>query len=63
MADTRKDRLAPVSLKVRFKCATLDEFVEQYAQDISRGGIFIKSKKPMAVGTLLTLRGSSPASS
>ncbi|NOY93189.1 MAG: TIGR02266 family protein [Deltaproteobacteria bacterium] len=53
MADTRKDRRAPMSLKVRFKSATLDEFVEHYSHDISRGGIFIKSKKPMAMGTLL----------
>ncbi len=53
MTDTRKDKRAPLSLKVRFKSATLDEFVEQYSQDISRGGIFIKSKKPMKIGTLL----------
>ncbi|HJL45866.1 MAG TPA: TIGR02266 family protein [Polyangiaceae bacterium LLY-WYZ-15_(1-7)] len=53
MADTRRDKRAPLSLKVRFKSATLDEFVEHYSKDISRGGIFIKSKKPMKVGTLL----------
>src|SRR5512139_1831145 len=53
MADTRKDKRAPVSLKVRFKSATLDEFVEHYSIDISRGGLFIKSKSPMAIGTLL----------
>lgn len=53
MADTRKDKRAPISLKVRFKSATLDEFIEQYSVDISRGGIFIKSKSPMSVGTLL----------
>jgi uncharacterized protein (TIGR02266 family) len=53
MADTRKDKRAPVSLKVRFKSATLDEFMEQYAKDISRGGVFIKSKQPMPIGTLL----------
>ncbi len=53
MADTRKDKRAPISLKVRFKSATLDEFIEQYSVDISRGGIFIKSKTPMSVGTLL----------
>lgn len=51
--DTRKDTRAPVSLKVRFKSATVDEFIEQYSTDISRGGIFIKSKSPMPVGTLL----------
>ncbi|QQR90787.1 MAG: TIGR02266 family protein [Myxococcales bacterium] len=53
MADTRKDRRAPVSLKVRFKSATVDQFIEQYSIDISRGGLFIKSKSPMPVGTLL----------
>lgn len=53
MSDTRKDKRAPVSLKVRFKSATLDEFIEHYAADISRGGLFIKSKQPMAIGTLL----------
>ena len=53
MADTRKDKRAPVSLKVRFKSATVDEFIEQYSRDVSRGGIFIKSGQPMAVGTLL----------
>ena len=53
MTDTRKDKRAPLSLKVRFKSATVDEFIEQYATDISRGGIYIKSKQPMPIGTLL----------
>ncbi len=53
MADTRKDKRAPVSLKVRFKSATVDEFIEQYCRDVSRGGIFIKSSQPMPIGTLL----------
>ncbi len=53
MADTRKDKRAPVSLKVRFKSATVDQFIEQYSIDVSRGGLFIKSKSPMPVGTLL----------
>ena len=44
MADTRKDRRAPVSLKVRFKSATVDEFIEHYCKDVSKGGIFINSK-------------------
>jgi uncharacterized protein (TIGR02266 family) len=53
MAETRKDKRAPVSLKVRFKSATVDEFIEQYSRDVSRGGIFIKSGQPMSIGTLL----------
>src|ERR1700712_5984487 len=53
MADTRKDKRAPVSLKVRFKSATVDEFIEHYSKDVSRGGLYIKSSQPMPVGTLL----------
>lgn len=53
MAHTRKDKRAPVSLKVRFKSATVDEFIEHYCKDVSRGGIFIKSSQPMVIGTLL----------
>ena len=52
-ADTRKDKRANVQLKVRYKSATVDEFIEQYSVDISRGGIFIKQKTPMPIGTLL----------
>ncbi|MET0340772.1 MAG: TIGR02266 family protein [Polyangiales bacterium] len=53
MADTRKDTRAPISLKVRFKSATVDEFIEHYSKDVSRGGIYIKSSQPLPVGTLL----------
>lgn len=53
MAETRKDKRAPVSLKVRFKSATVDEFIEHYSKDVSRGGIYIKSSQPLPVGTLL----------
>jgi uncharacterized protein (TIGR02266 family) len=53
MTDTRKDKRAPVSLKVRFKSATVDEFIEHYSRDVSNGGIFIKSSQPLAIGTLL----------
>ena len=51
--DVRKSKRAPVSLKVRFKSATVDEFIEQYSADISKGGIFIKSEEPLPPGTLL----------
>jgi uncharacterized protein (TIGR02266 family) len=53
MSDTRKDKRASLPLKVRFKSATVDEFIEQYAKNISRGGIFINTKDPLPVGTLL----------
>ena len=53
MADARKDRRTLLSLKIRYKSATLEDFIERYSSDISRGGVFIKAKKPLAVGTLL----------
>jgi uncharacterized protein (TIGR02266 family) len=53
MNETRRDHRAPIALKIRYKSASVDEFVEHYAADISRGGVFIKSKTPLDVGTLL----------
>ncbi|MDP9034357.1 MAG: TIGR02266 family protein, partial [Myxococcota bacterium] len=52
--DTRKDRRVKiVSLNVRYKSATVDEFIENHAHDVSRGGIFIKTTTPFPGGTLL----------
>jgi uncharacterized protein (TIGR02266 family) len=53
MADARKDKRTLLSMKIRYKSATLEDFIERYSNDISRGGVFIKAKKPLAVGTLL----------
>jgi uncharacterized protein (TIGR02266 family) len=52
--DTRKDRRVKiVSLNVRYKSATVDEFIENHAHDVSRGGIYIKTGSPFPAGTLL----------
>jgi uncharacterized protein (TIGR02266 family) len=52
--DTRKDRRVKiVSLNVRYKSATVDEFIENHAHDVSRGGIYIKTASPFPSGTLL----------
>ncbi|MDH3202623.1 MAG: TIGR02266 family protein [Myxococcales bacterium] len=53
MADARTDKRTLLSLKIRYKSSTLQDFIERYSSDISRGGVFIKAKKPLAVGTLL----------
>ena len=42
---------APVTLKIKFKSGSVDEFVQRYAGDISHGGIFIRTKTPLTVGT------------
>ncbi len=52
--DTRKDRRVKiVSLNVRYKSATVDEFIDNHAHDVSRGGIYIKTGSPFPPGTLL----------
>ena len=40
-------------MTVRYKSATVDEFIENHSHDISRGGIFIKTRSPFPAGTLL----------
>ena len=42
-----------ITLRIKFKSASLDEFVARYGADVSPGGIFIRTKQPLAVGSLL----------
>ena len=42
-----------MTLKIKFKSTTLDQFIERYSVDISHGGIFIRTKDPLPVGTNL----------
>src|SRR3954469_17705372 len=50
----RKDPRARVlNMTVRYKSATVDEFIENHSHDISKGGIFIKTRAPFPAGTLL----------
>jgi uncharacterized protein (TIGR02266 family) len=44
---------SPVTLKIKFKSTTLEQFIERYSVDISHGGIFIRTKDPLPVGTNL----------
>ena len=66
MADpnTRQGKRTPVTLKIKFKSETLEQFIERYAVDVSQGGIFIRTKEPLAIGTQMRfefqLRDASP---
>src|SRR3978361_1940701 len=52
--DTRKyPRVKVLTMTVRYKSATLDEFIEHHSYDVSRGGMFIKTPSPFPPGTLL----------
>ncbi len=42
-----------ITLRIKFKSESLDDFVAKYGADVSAGGIFIRTKQPLAVGTLL----------
>jgi uncharacterized protein (TIGR02266 family) len=48
---TRQAKRTPVTLKIKFKSQTLDQFIERYSVDVSHGGIFIRTKDPLPVGT------------
>ena len=50
-----KEPRSPVNLRIKFRSESLEQFVERYAIDVSRGGIFIRTRDPLAVGTLLKL--------
>src|SRR5262245_51447349 len=43
----------PTTLKIKFKSVSIEDFIERYSVDVSRGGIFIRTKKPLDVGTPL----------
>lgn len=51
LVNTRKEKRKPVTLKIKFKSATLGQFIERYSVDVSHGGIFIRTKDPLQVGT------------
>jgi len=53
--DQPKEPRPPVNLRIKFRSASLEQFIERYAVDVSRGGIFIRTREPVAVGTLLHL--------
>lgn len=50
-----KEIRPPVNLRIKFRSETLHQFIERYAIDVSRGGIFIRTREPLAVGTQLKL--------
>ena len=48
-AEGRQHRRAPIELKVDYK--KLNSFFADYTKNISKGGTFIKTKKPLPIGT------------
>jgi molecular chaperone DnaK len=48
-----RDQRRAVGLAVRLSYGSVDEFVERFAVNISRGGLFIRTRDPKPVGSLL----------
>src|SRR5215471_6436380 len=40
----------PISVRIRLRYADLDTFVERFAANVTRGGIFLASRTPRPVG-------------
>jgi molecular chaperone DnaK len=62
--DKRSGQRTPVGLLLKLSYGTIDELVEKFASNVSRGGVFIRTREPKPVGTLLAfelrLQGGEP---
>ncbi len=54
MSEQREHARAPIELKVDYK--KLNSFFADYTKNISKGGTFIKTRKPLPVGTRFIFR-------
>jgi len=55
-ADRRKHPRVPLSLLVQFRFNTFDEFLAEYSENISIGGMFIRTEAPREEGALIYLQ-------
>lgn len=55
-ADRRRHPRARLSLLIQFRFDTLDDFLTEYAIDISTGGMFIRTDQPHEEGSVLFLQ-------
>ncbi len=58
-SDRRRDPRGPIELKVEYK--RVNTFFADYTKNISKGGTFIKTRKPLDVGTEFLFRLHVPA--
>lgn len=52
--DRRREARAPIELKVEYK--RLNTFFYDYTKNISKGGTFIKTEKPLEIGTIFLFK-------
>jgi molecular chaperone DnaK len=54
-ADKRSEPRVPVELELRLAYGSMDDFIERFAMNISRGGIFVRTRDPSPPGTIVLL--------
>ena len=52
--DRRREARAPIDLKVEYK--RLNTFFYDYTKNISKGGTFIRTEKPLGIGTVFMFK-------
>ena len=57
--ERRREQRAPIELKIEYK--RLNTFFYDYTKNISKGGTFIKTDKPLDIGTVFLFRLQIPA--
>ncbi len=55
-ANQRRSRRVELNLLVQYRFDTFDDFMSEYAADISEGGMFIETDEPRAVGEMIYLQ-------
>lgn len=55
MLQDLEDNSSATALQVKYRCATVDEFVQQFGRNVSSRGIFVRTKEPLDLGTRLKL--------
>jgi molecular chaperone DnaK len=53
--EKRREARVPAELRIRLGYGSIDEFIDRYALNISRGGIFVRTLEPRPAGSELTL--------
>lgn len=58
MADDQEqdDQRQHTRQQINQEFETIDEFISEYVTNISQGGVFIRSKNPLPIGTKVTLK-------
>jgi type IV pilus assembly protein PilZ len=54
--ERRRYPRVPLNLLIQFRFDTFEEFLSEYASDISEGGMFIRSDEPREEGSMVYLQ-------